>query len=109
MYIRLSPERPSARSWYSRFALSTASALATKLAGKILCTNKKRGSLARPRLALGMGTKALMLGRAALPMAASSKPSTQAYERSVLAARNWVLLGLSGLSCMPMEPALASS
>ena len=98
MYMRLRPSRASARSWYSRLALSTAKALATKLAGKARCTSKKRCSVARPTLALAMGTKALMRGLPSLPGPPSSRPSTQASERSARAVRNWLPLGLSGLS-----------
>ena len=98
MYMRLRPSRAKARSWYSRLALSTAKALATKLAGKARCTSKNRCSVARPTLVLAMGTKALMRGLPSLPGPPSSRPSTQASERSARAVRNWLPLGLSGLS-----------
>ena len=40
MYMRLSPSRPRARSWYSRLARSTAQAFATRLAGSVRVTNR---------------------------------------------------------------------
>ena len=40
MYMRLSPSRPSARSWYSRLARSTAQALATRPGGRVRVTSR---------------------------------------------------------------------
>ena len=98
MYMRFKPERAMARSWYSRFALSTAKAFTTKFDGKVFCTNKNRCSTISPTLELDIGTKTLMRGLLFLLLDTSSKPSTQASDFSARAVRNWLALGWSGLS-----------
>ena len=60
MYMRFRPVRASARSWYSRLAVCTAMALATKGGGRFCTICKKRGSASKPTPLLDTKAKALM-------------------------------------------------
>ena len=75
MYMRRKPSRASARSWYSRLASCTSSALATKVGGSSWVICSTHGSSLRLRLDCGTRLSTLMRPDAA-PVELSSKPST---------------------------------
>ena len=111
MYIRRSPSRPKARSWYSRLATWTAIALATKAGAMGSVTCRKRASSSNP--IRGVGTNAMALIRAALPpaldSAPSSTPSTWVTTPWLRALRSCCDDGRSGLMSKRDFPALAIS
>ena len=108
MYIRRSPPRASARSWYSRLASVTAMALANSAGGSAWVTCKKRASDSRPTLEPGTAARVLMrafLTSAGLPV--SSSPSICEMKPWLRTLRSCCALGRSGLSWKRDCPALA--